>query len=193
MDFVLISSDKLKVELTKPEMERLGILYQNMDYKDETTRRALTSLLKKGKLETSFNPHRAKLFIEVYPTESGGCVLYFTALRTAEHPTGKPVGVVPVVFEFESCNDLIEGAISSHRHYSQRIYKNSLYQLDGRYRLILYPLDYDDRLSVYHLSEFARVVGNGSILAAFCEEHGKLVIADDALEVLWAHFGDSGG
>lgn len=81
MEFVLVDSDKLKVSLTQKDLEEMGISYESIDYSDENTRKALVSLLEKGRAQTGFNPRRAKLYIEVFPSQDGGCVIYYTRLQ----------------------------------------------------------------------------------------------------------------
>lgn len=188
MDFTLIHENKLKVILSAEDMLSLELDYDEMDYTDPTTRKALLYLLENAKNQVGFSPRKAKLFIEVYPCEGGGCVLYFTNLRTPARTAGP--GMEPVVFAFDDADTLIEGACKVFERYSHRIYKSSLYLLEGVYRLVVFPLDYSDRLSVYFLSEYAEKLGEGEMLAAFTEEHGEELIRDTAIDTLAEHFGE---
>lgn len=187
MQFSLIHENKLKVILTAEDMEKLELSYEQMDYSDAETREALVEVLDRARGHVRFNPKRSKLFIEVYPCEGGGCVLYFTCLHTDR--SGK-VDVRPVLFEFDSADALTEAACSTYRRYRQRIYRSTLYQMNGRYRLIVWPLDYADRLSIYFLSEYGRCIGEGELLAAFTEEHGQEILEEDAIERLAEQFGE---
>jgi negative regulator of genetic competence, sporulation and motility len=117
-------------------------------------------------------------------------VVYFTSLLPGQLPrlaAGK--APVPVIFAFDDADSLTEGCVKAFRRYSHRIYKSSLHLLQGSYRLTVYPLDYADRLSILFLSEYGRIRGEGEILAAFVEEHGRQLIADNALDVLADYFG----
>lgn len=182
MEITLVHETKLKVTLSALDMQALSLDYGRMDYTDPATRKALVSILNRGRAQVGFNPRRAKLLVEVYPHEDGGCVLYFTCLGAA-NGAGQ-AGMEPVLFEFENADDLISGACKLFEQYSHRIYKSSLYRLRGRYRLTLYPLDYSDRLSVYFLSEYGEIIGEGDLLAAFTEEHGELLVQDRAIDTL---------
>lgn len=181
MEFSLIHENKLKVILTASDMQMFGLDCADMDYQDPPTRTALLSILDQGRAQLRFHPYKSKIFIEVFPHEEGGCVLYFTGMHANRSGKG---GIEPILFEFASTEDLIQGAVAMYQRYRQRIYRSSLTLLNKRYRLIVYPLDYADRLSIYFLSEYAEKVGEGELLRAHTQEHGETLIQDKALEVL---------
>lgn len=187
----LITADKLQIILTRRDMEEYSVRYDRMSYSDEETKDALLSLLEKARKELGFSPRDAKLFIEIYPGEAEGCVIYITAMRRDIGRAG-PVGPAPVVFEFADAEALISGAVQTGALYGRRILMSSLYLFENKYRLIVYPLDYSDRLSIYFLSEYARLVGEGEILAAFTREHGSELIGEDALDILCGYFEQGG-
>ena len=186
MDFSLSGPDRLKVSLSADDLEAFGMDYQNLDYNDGATREILLELLNKGRAEVGFLPKRAKLYIEIYPREGGGCVIYYTRLPGNQPHTGWPFlpGPSPIAFAFADAQTLLDGCAKAYGLYRHRIYKSSLYALGAQYRLIIYPLDYNDNLSVNFLSEYGRLVGEGQVLASYIEEHGKLLRESTALETL---------
>ena len=186
MDFSLVGPDKLKVDLSAGDLERLGISYEDLDYKDERTRDVLVDLIVRGREQAGFSPRGAKLYIEIYPREDGGCVIYYTRLAGGQLCTGGSFlpGPTPVVFAFEDTGTLLMACAKAHALYRHRILKSCLYARDHHYRLIIYPLDYTSSISVSFLREYARLVGEGSVLAAHIEEHWQLISADNALEML---------
>lgn len=188
MEIILLSEDKLKISLTRQDLEKLELSYSKMDYSNEKTRQALLLLLEKAKLEVGFSPRGARLFIEIYQSDGGGCVIYFTGIKRSRF-SGGAGAVSPVVFEFENAEELIEGACKTFLRYSHRIYRSSLYLLNGKYRLLVYNLDYSDKLSIYFLSEFGKKLGDDEIFVSFTTEHGKELIADCALDTLASYFG----
>lgn len=188
LDFTLVHENKLKAVLTAADMQELGLRYDDMDYNDAATRTALVSVLDLARGKVRFNPRGAKLFIEACPCEGGGCVFYVTCLREGR---GGP-GVVPVVFEFDGAGELTACAEKTQERYAHRILHSRLYRFGGRYRLVVYPLDYSDRLSIYFLSEYGKMVAEGELAAAFTAEHGEELIAQDAIAVLSEHFSGPG-
>lgn len=191
MEFYLISQNRMKVALRPEDLERLGITYDKLDYADPLTRRALVTLLEEGKRETGFNPRRSKIFIEAFPSEEGGCILFFCRLGEGQRLPSleEQPGPEAVVFRFEGADALADAAEKVFARYGHRIYKSSLYWMDGGYRLVVYPLDYADHMSTTLLGEFASRSGEGEVLAAFIEEHGESIIRDTAVETLAKHFG----
>ena len=186
MDFSLIGLDKLKVDLTAKDLEQLNIDYEDLDYKDERTRNVLVDLIVKGRAQAGFSPRNSKLYIEIYPREDGGCVIYYTKLASGQLGAGGSFlpGPTPIVFAFESTETLLIACQKTYTLYRHRILKSCLYTRGGHYRLIIYPLDFTGSISVSFLREYARLVGEGPVLAAHIEEHWQLLSADSALEQL---------
>lgn len=188
LEFALLGPDKLKVSLSREDLRELGLDYRALDYSDENTRKALVSLLDRGRAEAGFHPRRAKLYIEVFPNEQGGCVIYYTRLAAGElfPGGGYAPGCVPVVFAFADPNTLIAACAAAHPRCGHRILRSALYRLGEEYRLVIWPLDYADNLSVFFLSEYGVKIGAGAVLAAYCEEHGQPLAEENALETLAA-------
>ena len=186
MEFSLAGPDKLKVLLSAQDLRELGLDYQSLNYSDEATRKILLDLLSQGRLRAGFLPKRSKLYIEIYPREEGGCVIYYTRLSGGEVCLKGQFmpGPSPVAFAFEDAGALLDACAKTHALYRHRILCSALYLLGREYRLIIYPLDYNDNLSVVFLSEYGKLVGQGGILAAYIEEHGELIHEPNALEVL---------
>lgn len=180
-----IHENKLKVTLSAEDMRELALDYTQMDHSDPSTRRALADILDRARNQVQFDPQGARLFIEVLPCDGGGCVVCFTCLHSG---LGRSC-TEPVLFEFDDMQTLLDGAAGVYRQYRQRIHRSMLYRMDGKYRLVLYPLDYADRLSVYFLGEYGRKVGEGRLSAAYTDEHGQAVIAEEAIETLARYFG----
>jgi negative regulator of genetic competence, sporulation and motility len=177
-----LSDDKLKISLDRQDMDELGLVYKNMEYSDKSTRQALMRLLRQAGSETGFSPLGGKLFIEVYKNGEGGCDIYFTRIADLKR-------LAPALFEFENAEDLIECALRAHALYTHRIFRSSLYRINGKYRLLVDFLDYSDKLSVYFIAEYGKKLGDDEICAAHTAEHGEELIADTALETLAKHFG----
>ncbi|MCL2857800.1 MAG: adaptor protein MecA [Oscillospiraceae bacterium] len=186
MDFTLIGPDKLKVDLTANDLAGLALEYKDLDHKDERTRQVLIDLIARGREAAGFSPRSAKLYIEIYPREEGGCVIYYTKLTTGQLDSGGSFlpGPTPVVFAFEDIETLLAAGRRAYALFRHRILKSCLYTRGRSYRLIIYPLDFGEGPSVSFLREYARLVGEGSVLTAHIEEHWQLLTADNALETL---------
>lgn len=188
MTFKLLSKDKLKVTLTKQDMSAFGITFSELDYQDLKTKQVISYLLAKAKQETGFNANEAKVFIEVYPEGDGCCICFSTIASLFSLNTKVKTEInEPFVFLFATLEDVIKASIQLFTLYCHRIYKSSLYKLNDSYRLIIYPLDQSDRLSVDFLNEFGQLIGSGSILTAFIQEHAHVIIENNAIDQIYMY------
>jgi hypothetical protein len=182
MEAVLLDRSRMKVTLSARELEEMAVHIAAPDRRITVTRGFLLRLLELGKALTGFDPRGARLLAEVYASGSGDGVFIFTALFGAG--TGGENIPPPVVFAFGDALTLYRCAAGAGPRCAHRIYKSSLFKYGEGYRLIVYPLDYSDRLAECFLGEYGRLAGEGHILAAHIGEHGREVIRDDALERL---------
>lgn len=67
------------IELNRRDMEQLNLCYADMDYSDESTRKAIFSVLSQVKKSLGQNFDLSDtLRVEALPRENGGCLLFFT-------------------------------------------------------------------------------------------------------------------
>ena len=191
MVFKKIAGDRLKVLLTGEDMQRLAITYDQLDYADDQTRKVILELLELARTETGFDLGDARLFVEAYPYQEEGCVIYFTTLSPGDGGLRikKPI-YNSIVFEFDQVDPLIDGAVRLFSQYSHRIYKSSLYYWRKRFYLILSPFDRTDSRTTSFLSEYGRKYGEGEICAAFIREHGSAIAQEGAIDRLAYFLGE---
>ena len=80
MDFIQLGADRLKIMLSRADMDEYSIDCDSMDYGDTGTRRAFWSILDEAKRETGFNAASGRAYIQVYRSREGGCELFVTML-----------------------------------------------------------------------------------------------------------------
>lgn len=80
MELILISDSKLKIMLTTDDMREYALDCSTLDYDNTETRRAFWSILDEAKHRTGFDAASEKVFVQVYPSRSGGCEMYVTKL-----------------------------------------------------------------------------------------------------------------
>jgi len=181
MEYILLSSSRLKVVLSCEDLARMPISPPGDEHSGDYTWQTLIYLLEMGKLKTGFSPAKSKIYTEMYPNEDSGMVVYFTSIHRGLQE--------PVIFAFDDARSLAMGCVKVFERHSHRIQKSSLYSFKDGWRLAVYALDYEDNLSIAFLCEFGRISGVGEVLRSFIEEHGKELIVDDALEVMAKYFG----
>jgi len=80
MEMILISDSKLKVMLTPLDMEEFALDGDEIDCSDADTRLAFRHILDKAKQATGFDAENKRVYIQIFPSRSGGCELYVTKI-----------------------------------------------------------------------------------------------------------------
>ncbi len=180
MELILISERKLKVMLTKADMDALELTCDNIDYDNTETRRAFWSILDEAKHKTGFDAAADRVYIQVYPGRNGGCELYVTKLAgerdggvTVKQSTHAEAGAA---YRFESmellllaCKRLRDASYSggSEAFFADRRYYLTLTDPPGQYD---YVSEYGMRLS--------------GELHCYFTEHGKPICGEEAVATL---------
>ena len=185
MNIQKLDSCRLKIYLEKQDLQSMDITFEQLNYDSAPTKQMIGDLLDAAKIQTGFDADNRKLFIEAFQTLSGGCTLYFTLLGN-EDARPQPVKKGVCVVEFQQLEDAAKalGTLKNPRAFCQ----SKLYAYNQAYRLILYanyPLDKD---KTRKLTEFGTVIGRGSLCAAFTAEHGRELMAADAVGQLLTYF-----
>ncbi len=164
--------DALRISLTKTEAFALFGNDENIDRNSPQTRAALRILLKKALCDRLIKADCSSVKAEIIRNFSGGFDIYFRKSKTQNALTENKIWIL----EFGS----LENAIKASK---QLILVNhspsSLYRINGCYRMTV--TSYRDALSV---EEFADAVLTGTLCAAVTEEHGKMLISDNAIHTL---------
>lgn len=166
------SPERLKIELDETDMSDLNVTYDELDYNSDKTRQVMDELLTRIGAEHDFDLKNGRMIIEVFPSDNGGCVIYFTAVRRSAVARHKGRRNVPSVWEVRSADDLLRAAAGLKG--AGVLKPIRLYRLNDRYRL---SVAFESKREELLLSEFAsRVSGVGAML--YTTEHGTLLSAD---------------
>ena len=164
--------NKIIVELTAADMADLDITYEEMDYSNAETKRAIWTILERVKavIGRSIDPY-GKMLIEALPGRSGGCLLAFTALGCVSRPEHTLIrkNVEYLVFEFNDADDFLCGR-ERLAAYKENVISCKAYELAGRYRLTVCAGINSEKLKTA-LSEYGKLWGTGRISAAVTNEY----------------------
>ena len=151
MELILISDSKLKIMLSRQDMEYYELSNEEIDYDNTETRRAFWQILDEAKHKTGFDAAEEKVFIQLYPSKEGGCEMYVTKVgmipALAAELTGKRAEVrVGRIghYRFKRQEDLLAVC----RILLQRGYhgESSAYLLDdGTYALLVHEIGTSSR------------------------------------------------
>lgn len=189
MKIELLDDKTVKVLLSKLDMYNLNLTYDEMDYKSPGTKKVLMQLLDEVKKQIKVDMTKGKLFIEAFPYADGGCILYVNLLDGTELSSPsmkkKKTGFdTPIICCLEGINDLSALAIRLASDFSHMILKSTLYLMNKKYYLVLYTYcKMDSKISAI-ISEYGKLFGKGAVTAAIIFEHGELIIAENAINLL---------
>ncbi len=183
MEINRLREDKLQILLTTQDMVQLGITYEALDYINPHTRRVINQLLEAALAQTGFLPDGRRLLIQVFPwDDAGGCQFYFTLLPHQEAEA--PAACQPQVFSFENSEHLIDSCCRLYRQCSHRVLQSSLYYMNNKYYLVLFLLDGSQGAAEHLAAEYGQKAGRGSLSLAVLQEHGRSLLASNAVDFL---------
>ena len=84
MEYILISEDKLKIILTRQELDARDVSVDELDYENPLARGIVEGLLDYAKDNLGFYTSKRKLLIQLFPSRDGGCELFVTRLGKKE-------------------------------------------------------------------------------------------------------------
>lgn len=193
MELILVSENKLKIMLSRQDMEHYELSGEEIDYDCTETRRAFWAILDEAKHKTGFDAARERVFIQMYPSREGGCEMYVTK-----------VGVIPAlardgimegemriahmgIYRFPSLSHLLSfcHALTSR---GEETGESSAYGMDDGSAILIMkeyksPYDYTD--TYLTAPEFdGRSLPKGRL--PYVKEHGVCLCKTDAVRTLGA-------
>ena len=190
MEIIQISEGKLKVMLTKADLEEFDLDAQTLDYADSETKELFSALLAHIKETVGFQTDGYRVLVRLFPSRDGGCELFLTRIRDfySEEDETETEQTHPQAFGFERIEDLLtvcrrlraigyphaSSAYISDAHRFYLFLENPARSLDEK----------SAGISPYaFLSEYGKAE-SAEGLRGFLFEHGRLLCEQDAVERL---------
>ena len=182
MNIEIISNNTVKITLSEVDMLDYDINYERLDKKNPETKRLLIELLEAVRDEKNIDLSSEKLYVEAFPQNDGGCLLYISILNDKLKP--KMEIYTELVCEINDLNNLISLSSKIFKSYSHLIRGSELYFNENNYRLIINTFPKADSKLCIILSEYGCLIGKGEIISSSTKEHFDLLIDKDAIEKL---------
>lgn len=182
MFYDTLSANTVKITLTKQDMQNNSLNAESIRSRTAESRRSLTRFLKRFQTESSLFPEHSaeRLFLEAFPSDDGGCVLYVSTLGAEPTPSGsRRQHSVRIMCGSED----IESMISLCACISRRILSSSLYRLDGGYCLVIRSSP-DEAGAVSHIIEEFGELSEDETDIAYASEHGVLLCRANAAGIM---------
>ncbi len=200
MELIMINDNKLKVTLSIEDMKALDIDCETLDYDNTETRRAFWSILDEAKHRTGFDAAADKVFVQVYPSQDGGCEMYVTKLSSYSGDDKRTITIKnrnksrvkrdksqcqPKVFRFDGIQSLI--GLCSRLYTSKTIYISSVYASADTNSYFLEISLPDDVQANSELDAYIGEYGGkkcGNSINLYLNEYCSCLRKNDAVETL---------
>ena len=184
MTIEVISTNTVKITLTEVDMLDYDINYERLDRKNPETKRLLIELLEAVREEKNIDLCSEKLYVEAFPQNDGGCLLYISILNDRLKP--KIELYSELVCEIDDLDSVIALCSRVYQSYSHLIRSSELYFNGKKYRLIINTFPKVDNKINNLLNEYGNETGKGELLSASTREHFEPILEKEAIERLSA-------
>lgn len=183
----ICENGQLRVILSETETVRYNIDRVFFERGSKRADEALVSLLKTAVARCGFKTEATKFTIEIYPVYDGGCEVYFIPGNERERlrikATVRPVRDGFTLFEFDDSESMMSAVELLYRLNREELINSSLFEKNGRYRLLLNGVRLRDPTPV---SEFASRRLQLAVDRAATVEHWKKVAGETAVDTVGA-------
>ena len=80
MEIIMINESKLKVMLSREDLQSFDITAEDLDYSNTETKRMFWDILNQAKHDTGFDTDGQKVLVQLYPSREGGCEIFVTKI-----------------------------------------------------------------------------------------------------------------
>lgn len=183
MTAFLDKTGRLKITLNSEEIYEYKIIGIIIDHESPQNESALLNLLAIATLKTGFSPKSDDLSIEIYPSEDGGCVIYFIPEESEKIYTVKPLKnqkkQLAAAYYFDNSEDMISAIQRLYSIDKLKNIKSDLYYYLERYIIIVYPNDYEKSdLSI--LTEYGYKIADRTLISKIME-HSIAIVQNNAV------------
>ncbi len=192
MEHIIISPGKMKLMLTRADLEHYELELSSLDSEDTVTRRAFRELLDDVKEMSGFDASDDKVFIQLYPSRDGGAEIYITRLTAKREAEGEkePEFInISTVYGFGTLSDMISAC--AHTKDEEMPDLSSAWSGEGGYYLLAEDIVpyrnrfYDKkRLKKHHIiGDYGKIIDNQTAVF-YVKEHCFCFCEKNAVKML---------
>lgn len=179
------NTGRIKVILSKEDMDQLGLDIKTLDCSEQETRMLLRALYKAAAQKAGVFANTERLLIEAYPHINGGAVFYFTALSvSARKKCLRKVAEKRYIYDFESDEDMLK-AISLLYKTNMHI-KSDVYAMPTGFRLV--AICRSSCSSLHEAKEFCTYFTSSPSAETYAAEHGQLIAGGCGIDEIAKYF-----
>lgn len=176
MKYDSLSRDTVKITLSEADMQEYSLCAEAIALRTAEARRSLSRMLRKMKLFSGYKPDR--LFLEAFPDEDGGCILYVSGLyEDSERENTCETAIMCCLMSLDDLAQLCRVIESAELEV-----KTCVYHSYGGYILVSLA-EKDEYFALRHIfSEFGRVCTDISEISTV-SEYAVPVCLNDACSI----------
>lgn len=193
-----IDDHTVKVVLSCNDMFELSINYDDMDYENPVTKKAILKIIERINAKFNLCLISRKLFIEAYPYADGGCILFVNMIESAAkdgilQATTAPVknaktqeSNAPSIYALSDLNVLGKLSRKLNSAFTHEILDSALCYcaVKKEYYLLVSTRSKASVKLDHLLCEYGRFCGKGAVSQAIFLEHTKVLMKEDAAQIL---------
>ena len=206
-----ISETQIKFVLNQSDLMNRDIRLSELAYGSEKTQQLFREMMEQAMAECHFNADNTPLMIEAVPLSADSIMIIVTKvaetrdddkhmnllkhmreakrqLQQRTQPTIRLERNADSQLTIYSFNSLDEAASASARLFGIFTGASKLYKSNGRFYMTIHNDNPDDRLSTASLelilNEYGQKHISTPLSAVYLEEHGELIIQEDAVDIL---------
>ena len=84
MKLYRLGESEIRIRLTKEDLASFSVTAEELDYDSVRGKKIIWELFDKARQEVGFDAAGEKIYIQLYPTDRGGCELFVTKLEKEE-------------------------------------------------------------------------------------------------------------
>ena len=193
MTAFLDKTGRLKITLNSEEIYEYKIIGIIIDYESPQNESALLNLLAIATLKTGFSPKTDELSIEIYPSNDGGCVIYFIPEQSEKIYTVKPQKnqrkQLTTAYYFDSSEEMILAIQRLFLNDKLKKIKSDLYLYFDKYIIIFFPNE-SEKNDISILIEYGYKIAERSLVSIILE-HGTQIVQNNAVNRIGMAFKDA--
>ncbi len=178
MELIRISKEKIKISLTKAELDAYDLTVESMDYGHKRTQKAFRELFVEAKEQTGFETDGEKVFVQIFRARDGGCEIFISKIEQRSEPeTRKKPKNKEELYAFSSLGEMLLLCAGLVRlGYAER---SSAYVSNGVFYILFSGLN---EIQAALALEYGRRREDRS--RAYINEHFSLIRKNDAVQML---------
>lgn len=193
----VLANNTVKITLNRIDMTEYDVDFDSLSQKNPDTKRLLVELLTIIRLEKNLDFTDGRLFIEAFPRNDGGCMLYISCLKKLNEKNNpktiqkesKSIYKSQLICEVEGINSLIQLCV--HLDTEKESFKSSIYTHEDKYRIILQDSAIISDRIFRIMKEYGKIVGISSVLEAKTREHFSPISIGNGVQTISRTLGKS--